>query len=82
MQKKINVIGFDFNKEKIEKYKRGIDPTNEVGNEAIKNTSVNFTANPEELKNAKFIIVAVPTPVNADHTPDLSPLVGASKFIG
>lgn len=80
--KKINVIGFDFNELKINKYKNGIDPTNEVGNEAIKETKVKFTANPSALKDAKFIIVAVPTPVNSDHTPDLSPIEGASKFIG
>lgn len=80
--KKINVIGFDFNEKKIELYKRGIDPTNEVGNETIKNTTVKFTSDPSQLKNAKFIIVAVPTPVNNDHTPDLIPIKSASKFVG
>lgn len=78
----INVIGFDLNKEKIETYKNGIDPTNEVGDEIIKNTSVEFTANEKDLKRAKFHIVAVPTPVNDDHTPDLSPVKGASKILG
>lgn len=80
--KKIDVIGFDLNKEKIETYKSGIDPTNEVGNEVIKNTAVHFTADETELKNAKFHIVAVPTPVNDDHTPDLSPVEGASTILG
>ena len=80
--KKINVIGFDFNEAKIEKYKQGIDPTNEVGNEAVKESAVEFTADPTRLREAKFIIVAVPTPVNADHTPDLSPVEGASRFVG
>jgi UDP-N-acetyl-D-galactosamine dehydrogenase len=79
---KIKVIGFDFNEKKIALYKQGIDPTNEVGNDAIKNTTVNFTSDPTQLSNAKFIIVAVPTPVNDDHTPDLSPVEGASRFVG
>ena len=73
----IDVIGFDFNEKKIELYKQGIDPTNEVGDEVIKNTTVEFTADPKSLADAKFIIVAVPTPVNDDHTPDLSPVEGA-----
>lgn len=80
--KKINVIGFDLNKAKIDLYKNGIDPTNEVGNDVIKNTKVDFTADPSRLKEAKFHIVAVPTPVNDDHTPDLSPVEGASRILG
>lgn len=80
--KKINVIGFDLNKKKIELYKSGIDPTCEVGDEAIKNTTVEFTSDEEQLKRAKFHIVAVPTPVNDDHTPDLSPVEGASRILG
>lgn len=78
----VEVIGYDVNKEKIELYKSGIDPTKEVGNEVIKETSVKFTANAEDLKNAKFHIVAVPTPVNQDHTPDLTPVINASKILG
>lgn len=80
--KKVGVIGFDLNKAKIELYKSGIDPTNEVGNEAIKNTTVEFTADETKLREAKFHIVAVPTPVNDDHTPDLSPVEGASQIVG
>lgn len=80
--KKVNVIGFDLNKEKIELYKSGIDPTKEVGNEAIKHSSVFFTSNEEDLKKAKFHIVAVPTPVNDDHTPDLNPVESASLILG
>jgi len=80
--KKISVIGFDFNEEKINRYKQGIDPTNEVGDEAIRETTVDFTADPARLREAKFIIVAVPTPVNDDHTPDLTPVEGASRFVG
>ena len=78
----INVVGFDLNKAKIETYKSGIDPTHEVGDEAIKNTSVMFTADETDLRKAKFHIVAVPTPVNSDHTPDLTPVEGASKILG
>ena len=81
-KKGLNVIGFDLNKEKIELYKSGIDPTKEVGDEEIKNTKIQFTADEKELKNAKFIIVAVPTPVNTDHTPDLTPVIGASEIVG
>ena len=80
--RKINVVGFDLNAAKIDLYKSGIDPTNEVGNDVIKNTKVDFTADPAKLKEAKFHIVAVPTPVNDDHTPDLSPVEGASRILG
>lgn len=79
--KHINVIGFDINKKRVEEYRNGIDATNEVG-EAIKNTTVDFTADPDRLKEAKFIIVAVPTPVNDDTTPDLRPVEGASCTVG
>ena len=80
--KKVKVIGFDLNEAKIQLYKSGIDPTNEVGNDVIKTTSVEFTSNEEDLRKAKFHIVAVPTPVNDDHTPDLSPVEGASRILG
>ena len=81
-KKGLNVIGFDLNKEKIELYKSGIDPTLEVGNETIRKTTVQFTSDESDLKKAKFIIVAVPTPVNNDHTPDLTPVIGASEIVG
>ena len=80
--KKVKVVGFDLNKAKIETYKSGVDPTNEVGDEVIKNTTVEFTADETKLKEAKFHIVAVPTPVYDDHTPDLSPVEGASRIVG
>ena len=80
--KKIDVVGYDLNAKKIELYKSGIDPTNEVGNDAIKATKVEFTADASKLREAKFHIVAVPTPVNADHTPDLTPVEGASEILG
>ena len=80
--KKVKVIGYDLNAAKIELYKKGVDPTNEVGNEAIQNCTVEFTADETKLREAKFHIVAVPTPVNDDHTPDLTPVEGASHTVG
>ena len=80
--KKIKVIGYDLNEAKIELYRSGVDPTREVGNEAIKDTTLEFTADEKRLQEAKFHIVAVPTPVNDDHTPDLSPVEGASRILG
>ena len=80
--KGIDVVGFDLNKAKIDLYKSGIDPTKEVGDEAIKNSKVYFTSDEKDLQKAKFHIVAVPTPVNTDHTPDLTPVIGASEIVG
>ncbi|MBR5078262.1 MAG: nucleotide sugar dehydrogenase [Victivallales bacterium] len=80
--KKIKVVGFDLNKAKIDLYKSGVDPTNEVGNDVIKKTKVEFTADETKLKEASFHIVAVPTPVYDDHTPDLTPVEGASRILG
>ncbi len=80
--KKIDVIGYDINAEKVEIYKKGIDPTLEVGDEAIKSSTVEFTSDEKHLRNAKFHIVAVPTPINGDNTPDLSPVEGASRILG
>ena len=79
--KHIKVIGFDINEKRVNEYANGIDATNEVG-EAIKDTTVEFTADPTRLKEAKFIVVAVPTPVNEDNTPDLRPVEGASRTVG
>ena len=79
-QKGVKVIGFDLNKAKIELYKAGVDPTKEVGDDVVKNSTVEFTCDEQKLKEAKFHIVAVPTPVNQDHTPDLTPVIGASKI--
>jgi len=80
--KGVKVIGFDLNKTKIELYKSGIDPTKEVGDNIIKNSTVEFTSDETKLREAKFHIVAVPTPVNTDHTPDLKPVIGASEIVG
>lgn len=80
--KGIEVVGFDLNSAKIDLYKSGVDPTKEVGDEVIKNTTIDFTSDETKLKEAKFHIVAVPTPVNQDHTPDLTPVIGASEIVG
>lgn len=80
--KKAKVIGYDLNEEKVELYKAGIDPTNEIGNEGVKLTTVEFTSDERKISEAKFIIVAVPTPVNTDHTPDLALVTKASDIVG
>ena len=80
--KKVKVVGYDLNKAKIELYKSGVDPTKEVGDDAIKNSTVEFTTDEAKLREAKFHIVAVPTPVYDDHTPDLTPVEGASRILG
>ncbi len=81
-KKGVGVIGFDLDEEKIALYRRGVDPTREVGDEAIRETTVQFTTDERELRGASFHIVAVPTPVNADHTPDLVPVIRASQTVG
>ncbi|WP_075878184.1 nucleotide sugar dehydrogenase [Merdibacter massiliensis] len=80
--KKIKVVGYDLNQHKIEMYKNGIDSTNEVGNDAIKSCTVEFTSDETKLKECLFHIVAVPTPVRDDHTPDLTPVESASRTVG
>jgi UDP-N-acetyl-D-galactosamine dehydrogenase len=78
----VKTLGFDINQEKVNVYKQGIDPTNEIGDERLQSTALEFTTDPTRLKEAKFIIVAVPTPINGDKTPDLAPVVNASTIIG
>lgn len=80
--KYVNVIGFDINKKKVELYQQGIDPTLEVGDEEIKKSTVEWTYDETKLQEAKFIIVAVPTPINEDKTPDLLPVIGSSEIVG
>ncbi|OBZ09818.1 UDP-N-acetyl-D-galactosamine dehydrogenase [Bacillus sp. FJAT-27264] len=77
-----NVIGFDISRNKVEEYRRGIDVTNEVGNMELADTSAYFTWEEKYLQDAKFHIVAVPTPINKDKTPDLTPLISASRTLG
>lgn len=79
--KHVNVIGFDIDEKRVDEYQHGIDATDEIG-EAIKDTTVDFTADPSKLKEARFVIVAVPTPVKDDNTPDLRPVKGASRTVG
>ena len=82
-EKGFDVIGFDINSSKIEEYKKGIDSTHEVGDERLKKVkNIEYTSNPEDLKKAKFHIIAVPTPVLKNKMPDLRPVEGASKIIG
>ena len=80
--KHVKVIGFNHNERRIQQYKSGIDPTNEVGNEAIAKTTVEFTSDEKKLAEARFIIVAVPTPVKDDNNPDLEPVENASRIVG
>ncbi len=80
--KKIKVIGYDRNSRKIESYRNGIDVTGEVGDEALKSSTAVFTCDEKALDDASFYIVAVPTPIAEDKTPDLNPLIGASADIG
>lgn len=80
--KKINVIGFDLNREKIARYQRGIDPTCEIGNDAVRTSSIEFTSDESKLQEARFHIVAVPTPINQDKTPDLAPVESATHIVG
>ena len=80
--KHLDVVGFDLNAQKIALYKSGVDPTREVGDAAIAQTTVKFTADPARLREARFHIVAVPTPINADHTPDLAPVESAARILG
>lgn len=81
-KKGLTVIGYDNNAEKIASYKMGKDPTREVGDKAICASTVRFTDDERELQTAKFHIIAVPTPVNTDHTPDLTPVIRASEVVG
>src|SRR5699024_8667392 len=79
--KQIDVIGFDINDKKIKQYKKGLDPTFEVGDEAIQETTLEFTNDEKKLQDASFHIVAVPTPINQDKTPNLNPVESATYVI-
>ena len=78
----VDVIGYNRSQGRIDLYKSGVDPTREVGDEKIKKCTVDFTADPERLRECKFIIVAVPTPVDEGHVPDLSPVTSSTAVIG
>jgi len=80
--RKVSVIGFDIDEAKVENYKNGIDPTGEVGDEELKQSTVIFTTNPDDLGKSKFHIVTVPTPVSEDNSPDFNPLISACETLG
>lgn len=80
--KKIKVVGFDINEDRVALMKRGIDPSNELSKEDFENSDIEFTASIEDLKDVEFFIVAVPTPIDDSNLPDLKPLIGASKTVG
>jgi UDP-N-acetyl-D-glucosamine/UDP-N-acetyl-D-galactosamine dehydrogenase len=82
LAKKFDVIGFDVNKRKLDAYLSGVDATDEVGNTAVVNTTMLFTSEEGKLRECKFHVVAVPTPINSDKTPDLTPIIGATKAVG
>ncbi len=80
--KKVPVIGFDISKKKIELLKQGIDPGKEMGKEQFEGSDILFSSSEEDLKQANFFIVAVPTPVDDHNVPDLRPVIGASELLG
>src|SRR5688572_27509202 len=80
--KKISVIGFDINQQRVDLMKQGIDPSNELEKEAFDGCDITFTTSLEDLKEAKFYVVAVPTPVDEHNVPDLTPVKKASETIG
>ena len=80
--KHLRVIGFNHHEARIRQYKSGIDPTGEVGSEVLRTTTVDFTSDETKLREARFHIIAVPTPINLDHTPDLFPVQNASHIVG
>jgi UDP-N-acetyl-D-galactosamine dehydrogenase len=80
--KKISVIGFDINQKRVDLMKQNIDPSNELEAKDFEGTDILFTANIEDLKQANFFIVAVPTPVDKHNVPDLKPVLAASNTIG
>lgn len=80
--RKINVIGFDINQSRIELMRQGIDPSNELESAAFDHCAIEFTADLNQLKAARFFVVAVPTPVDEHNVPDLTPVLKASETIG
>lgn len=80
--RKMSVIGFDIKQERVDLMNRGIDPSNELEAEAFNGCDIRFTANPDDLRQACFHIVAVPTPINKHNLPDLTPLLGAARTVG
>ena len=79
--KKIAVIGFDIKPDRVEMIKKGIDPSRELEPEAFENCDITYTANTDDLKEAKFYVVAVPTPIDDHNLPDLKPLLSATEMV-
>ena len=80
--KKLDVIGFDINAERVNMMKQNVDPSNELTASDFENCSITFTSNLQDLHNAKFFIIAVPTPIDKNKKPDINPLLSASKTVG
>lgn len=80
--RKINVIAFDIRADRIESMKKGIDPSDELPAEAFKGVNIHYTSDPEDLKEASFHIIAVPTPTDNYKLPDLGPVMAASETVG
>ena len=80
--KKVKTIGFDTNRKKVDLYRQGIDVTNEIGNDRIKDCKLLFTSEEDKLSDAKFFIIAVPTPIDNSKKPDLTAMMAASEIVG
>ena len=80
--KKYSVIGFDVDERKIDSYKNGVDLTCELPKDSLKHSKIHFTSNEEDLSNASFFVVAVPTPINDEEDPDFRFIISASETVG
>lgn len=80
--KKVSVIGFDINQQRVDMMKNGLDPSQELDADAFADCDIKFTTSIDELREANFFIVAVPTPIDEHNLPDLKPLLGASRSVG
>ena len=80
--RRVPVIGYDLNADKVARYVAGTDPTDEVGDRAVAECTVDFTSQAPRLAEASFYVIAVPTPINLDKTPDLSPVISVSRAVG
>jgi len=80
--KKVDVIAFDIREDRVESMRKGIDPNDELPGEAFNDVSIHFTTNPEDLRQANFHIIAVPTPTDKHNLPDLGPVMAASETVG
>jgi len=79
--KKISVIGFDINEARLAKMRQGVDPCEELDNDAFQNVDIEFTSSIDKLREASFFVIAVPTPIDKHNQPDLTPLFGATRYV-